>query len=95
MGKTLNVGTLLGIAVMIMGQAYAYGQLNQRIESIEENIIVLKTDYVKKDVAEQKLLVRDVHINKLEKEVLLLREDIKENKDILQEILRLQLNNGG
>ena len=85
--KTVSIGTIVGLVLVIAGQLYSYGALNNRIDTLEQTTESLKSDYVLKAVSDQQLLVRDAHINKLNDEVALLRQEVKENQQLLREIL--------
>ena len=84
LSKNVTLSTLVGIFVLISGQIYQYGALNQRIDNLETQIVDMKSskdDKVDKAVVEQMFITRDIQI-------LELKELQKENNRLLIEILQ-------
>ena len=84
---SLLVG-LMGLIALASNQIYSYGALNERIAKLEQTTKELKTDYVRKDVSERDLMLRDTVINQLKDEIVALREESKERDADQEKLLR-------
>lgn len=84
--RTVTLGTIIGLLVLLGSQIYQYGALNEKISSLEKSLDEMKDGHVPRETVEQMLIVRDVQIDEL-------KEDVKQNQDLLREILT-KLPNG-
>ena len=90
LSKGVTISTLFGLCLLVSGQIYQYGALNQKIGDLEMQISDLKQSRelkIDKEVVEHMLITRDVQIIDLKSNINDLKVSTQENQKILRQIL--------
>ena len=91
LSKTVNMGTITMVIVLLVGQIYTFGVVMAKFESsidaLNYKVDLLTSDRVHKQTVDQMFANRDIQITELRQRLARIDERMADNNKLLQRLL--------
>lgn len=88
LSKSITISTIFSIVALLSFQVFTYGQNQEKLDNLQIQVNTIINGSVQKSTVEQMFQIKDVQIKALTNQVQDVKANVKENKLLLQQILR-------
>jgi hypothetical protein len=85
--KSITISTLVSVSLLFISQVYVYGKQSEKIGNLERSIVGSSVNAIPKTTVVEMFHSRDIQIKTLTKQIQDVQADVKENNQLLREIL--------
>ncbi len=88
LNKRVPMSLIFAVVVLIATQLVVYGQTKERFEQMSKEVEAASYEYITRETVQYMFNLRDAQIERSSDIAKEIKQDVKENKALLQQILR-------